>query len=218
MKTLHAYLHGFASSSQSKKGQELRERYESLGREFLCPELNRPSFGEQTFTDNLAYLDQLDGEMQAQHGPDFRWRLIASSMGGYLGARWAEQRPDRVDRLLLLCPAFDFGSRWPKLLGDALMKHWEKAGKFPFPGPAGAPVEVHWRFVEDARSHPPHPVFSCPAHIIHGSRDIVVPIESSREYSAAHSHVELTEVEDDHPLEGSLEEIWRVVREFLIAD
>lgn len=216
MNTLHAYLHGFASSHLSSKGQELRRRYAQLDREFVCPELNRPSFAEQTISAGLAYLDELDAEMRARHGADLRWRLIASSLGGYLGARWAELHPERVDRLLLLCPAFDFAARWPKMIGEAAMRKWEEEGRFPFPGPQGAPVAVSWRFIADAREHPAHPRFTCPARIVHGRRDIVVPIESSRGYVRDHPEIELLEVDDDHPLEGSMDAIWAATREFLI--
>ncbi len=215
MKHLHAYIHGFASSSQSRKGQELKRRFAQRDLRFECPELNRPSFATQTFTLNLAYLDRLDQQMQDLHGP-FTWRLIGSSMGGYLSARWAELRPDRVDRLLLLCPAFDFVARWPALLGTAVMTRWEADRSFLFPGPTGKAERLHWEFMTDVHRHPAQPRPRCPMQIIHGTRDFVVPIQISRDYIASHPEIRLHEVDDDHPLEGSIDKVWSVAQDFLI--
>lgn len=46
-----------------------------------------------------------------------------------------------------------------------------------------------------------------PTSIIHGTRDDVVPIETSRAFAAANPGVELVEVDDDHRLEASLPRI-----------
>ncbi|NVB37829.1 alpha/beta fold hydrolase [Pseudenhygromyxa sp. WMMC2535] len=207
MSIRYAYLHGFASSSLSAKGQALRRVFDGLGRTLHLPDLNYPSFAELSYTGMLEAFDRFDRQLDAGRSPrsePARWRLIGSSMGGYLAARWAALHPERVDRLLLLCPAFDFAQRWPQLLGDKAFADWERAGSLPMPGPAGAPVEVHWGLVEDGRQHPPRPAVPCPTTIIHGTRDTVVPIDSSRSYIAEHPEVELIEVDDDHTLMASL--------------
>ena len=60
---------------------------------------------------------------------------------------------------------------------------------------------------------------TAPTLIIHGTRDAVVPIAGSRQYAAAHANVRLVEVDDDHPLQGSLPRIEREVLAFFgIAD
>ena len=210
----HAYVHGFASSSLSYKGQALRRFYASHGREFLTPDLNAPSFAKLTYTDMLAAVDAFDqarDEAESIAPGRARWRIVGSSMGGYLAARWAELHPERVDELILLCPAFDFTKRWPSIIGEEGFARWREQGHFSLPDGTGTPVDVHYGLVEDAQTHPARPVVPCPTTIVHGTRDTVVPIELSREYAAAHAHVALVEVDDDHTLAQSLPQIEALV-------
>lgn len=218
----HAYLHGFSSSSLSTKGQALRRFYAAHDRVLHTPDLNCPSFAELSYTGMLAGFDAFDRALDEQEGVEAgttRWRLIGSSMGGYLGARWAQLHPERVDRLLLLCPAFDFVARWPVMLGAQNFERWRETGHVVLPDATGTPVEVHFGLVEDAeQNHPARPEPPCPTTIIHGSRDAIVPLESSRDYAAAHAgRVELIEVVDDHLLTASLPRIEATALAQLIA-
>ena len=47
-------------------------------------------------------------------------------MGGYLAARWAQLHPERVERLFLMCPAFNFVENLKgKVFGDEeKLKKW----------------------------------------------------------------------------------------------
>ena len=96
--TQFAYLHGLSSSPLATKATALRAAFEAEGLGLHCPDLNQPSFDKLTFDAALAALD----ELAASH-PQERWRIVGSSMGGYLAARWAQLNPRRVERLLLLC-------------------------------------------------------------------------------------------------------------------
>ena len=196
----YAYLHGLSSSPLATKASRLSTAFESVHETLERPDLNVPSFATLTFDAALAALDDL-----AAKSPNARWRLIGSSMGGYLAARWAEMRPGRVERMLLLCPGFDFARRWPSLLGPDALARWEREGHWPIPDGTGTPVPVHWGFVTSARAHPAFPEFRCRARIIHGTRDDIVPIDTSRELAARRSNVDLVEVEDDHRLHASPE-------------
>jgi hypothetical protein len=212
---LVAYLHGFASGPLSKKGLVLAERLRGRGVELRLPDLNRPSFSRLTVTGALEAVDELVAGVDADGG---RWRFVGSSLGGYVAARWAELHPDRVARLLLLCPGFDLLSRWPLLLGWETFARWERDGVIPLADGAGRMTPVHWGFVEDARRHPPFPEVPCPTRIVHGTRDEVVPVETSRRYAAARPHVTLHEVDDDHGLLASVDAIGAEVEEFLLAE
>lgn len=194
----YAYLHGFASGPKSYKGTRLRERFATLGVEFELPDLTRPSFEKLTYTAALAAISAL-GE-----GP---WCFIGSSMGGYLAARFAEQHPSRVHRLVLLCPGFDLVTRWPVLVGTEGMARWEAEGALPLPDRHGIDTPVHYGFLEDARTYPPFPEVPCPTVIIHGTRDEIVPIDSSRSYAGHRPHVQLVEVDDDHGLAATTDRI-----------
>lgn len=197
----YAYLHGFASGPRSKKGTALAAAFAARAVYLALPDLNRPSFAELTLTAQLAALDALTASR-----PDVTtWRFIGSSMGGWVAARWAELHPDRVDRLVLLCPGFDMIARWPKLLGSDAMARWRAHGALVFPSGDKRPEAVHWGFIEDALTLPATPEVPCPTLIVHGTRDATVPIDTSRAYAAARATtVTLVEVDDNHELTRSL--------------
>ncbi|RAL24893.1 hypothetical protein DL240_01405 [Lujinxingia litoralis] len=200
-----AYLHGFASGPGSTKGSWLAARLREHGYDLHEPDLNVPSFYDLTFSEALRAMDRLDAEV----APDGRpWRLVGASMGGYLAARWAQLNPTRVDRLLLLAPGFDLPQRWPTLVGPRRMKRWEEQGELRLPGPDDGFEPVSWRFIEDARTHDPWPEVDCPVVIIHGRKDLTVPVASSRRYARDHDNVRLVEVDDRHQLNASLSILW----------
>ncbi|RDV40044.1 alpha/beta fold hydrolase [Bradymonadaceae bacterium TMQ3] len=200
-----AYLHGFASSARSTMGAWLARELEWRGYELHRPELNVPSFYELTFSEALRVMDRLDADVARTGRP---WRLIGSSMGGYLAARWAQLNPQRVDRLLLLAPGFDLPARWPHLVGKKRMKRWEEEGALKLPGPDERMQPVSWNFIEDARTHEPWPEVSCPVVIVHGTRDPTVPVASSRRYVEMYEGGRLVEVDDRHQLRDSRDTVW----------
>jgi pimeloyl-ACP methyl ester carboxylesterase len=211
----YAYLHGLGSSPRSHKGVALEHAFASRGRTLERPDLNRPSFA---FLDHAAMLAAVDG-MDAQEPDGPPWRLVGSSLGGWLAARWAELRPDRVDCLVLLCPGFDLADRWPDVVGAEKMARWEREGALALADATGALVDVHWGFMESARRHPGTPEVPCPTLILHGVRDEIVPIEQSRRYAAARPHVRLIELDDDHSLIDSIDRVVEeVVREFEVPE
>ncbi len=199
----YAYLHGFASSALSRKGVALREMLRRRGVELRLPDLNVPTFATMTYTSMLEELDRMD----AAYGAGRPWRLIGSSLGGYLAARWAELRPRRVDRLLLLCPGFDLAGRWKDVLGASDLERWRASGTHPVPDAAGRLQALHWEFVEDARRHPAYPEPRCPVRIVHGTRDGTIDVAYSKRYAATREGVDLVEVDDDHRLTASIERI-----------
>ncbi|MFW5920605.1 MAG: YqiA/YcfP family alpha/beta fold hydrolase [Polyangiales bacterium] len=200
----YAYLHGFASSPLSKKGVALEKLFSARGLPFERPDLNRPSFAKLSHNAMLGAVDETD-ERALAHGQ--QWRFIGSSLGGWLAARWAELHPERVDRLLLLCPGFHLADRWPHLVGDDGMARWEREGELPMEDATGELVPVHWGFYEESKRQPAEPAVPCPTRIIHGTRDETVPIDGSRRYAQRHDGAELVEVDDDHALMASLDRI-----------
>ncbi len=193
-----AYLHGFASSPLARKGQALRAELAERGIELHLPDLNRPSFVETTVSGALSAVDEL---VASAEGP---WSFIGSSFGGFLAARWAELHPERVDRLLLLCPGFDLAARWRELVGEERMVRWREEGVLEVEDSSGSRVGLHWGFFEDFLTHEPFPNVVCPTLVIHGRRDEVVPVVTSRIWAKTSSRVQLVEVDDDHGLHASL--------------
>lgn len=50
-----------------------------------------------------------------------------------------------------------------------------------FPLSTGGEAEVPWSFIEDAVAQPDYPEYKCPAVIVHGLDDHVVPAKSTRD-------------------------------------
>lgn len=201
----YAYLHGFASGPVSRKGTLMQRVFAERGLTLHLLDLNVPSFEKLTFSGSLTAVDEADRSLSR---PEDRWRLIGSSMGGYLAARWAALHPERVDRMVLYCPGFGLVDRWQRLVGDEAMERWRREGEILWPDGEGRERPLHWGFVVDARTHPAVPSVPCPTLILHGSKDEIVTIESSRRYAAERDHVglvELIELDDEHALMGSLD-------------
>ena len=206
----YAYLHGFGAGPDSYKGTSLHARMAADGRILHLPDLQQPSFEKLTITAALEALDTLDATVAVDGR---KWCFVGSSMGGYLAALWAARHPVRVARLLLLCPGFDLGARWSRLIGSEALEQWEREGHHTFVSPQGVARDVHWGFVTDARQHPGWPEVSCPTHIIHGRLDAAVPCAGSLSYASTRTHVTIETVEDDHGLASSLDVIWRRLRD-----
>ena len=199
-----AYLHGLGSGPGAYKGTRLRERLRGEV-ELELPDLNRPSLERLSPLQGLRHLEAMTA--------GGRWSLIASSYGGWLGALLAVKHPDRVERLVLLCPAFDLAGRWPHLLGEEAMAAWEATGALPLESGGTLP----WSFLEESRALDPRPAVSQPTWIVHGRNDEVVPHVSSETYAAALPNVSLVSVDDDHGLAASVDVIERLVRAQLLA-
>lgn len=212
----YAYLHGFAADPESEKARHFSSRFADVGHGLEMPDLNVPSFNELTYTAMVNAVDELD----ARTGGSEPWRFVASSLGGYTAARWAQLNPQRVDRLVLLSPGFDMRTRWPELLGERGMEEWEDEGSFLFFGPDDSLQPVHWELYADAcRNHPPFPEVPCETLIIHGDDDPIVPVEYSRKYAEEYSgRVRFVEVEGEHTLESQLERLGEETMEFFGLD
>ena len=207
----YAYLHGFASSSKSTKGQKLARMFAGRDVDLMLPDLNNPSFEEVTYSGMVEAMETFDQE----RGAEEPWRIIGSSMGGYVATRWAQLHPGRVDRLLLLCPGFNMSERWAEILGEKGIDDWREEGSFLFFSPTGELTAVHWELYRDARDeHPAYPKVDCPVHIMHGADDEIVPLESSRHYVELVDDAELEVLDDNHKLHDSVEKIAERAFEF----
>jgi uncharacterized protein len=202
--TRYAYLHGFASSPDSKKGVALDRAFRERGLTIERPDLNQPSFAKLSWDAALRTIDELTA--------GDRWCLVGSSMGGYLSARFAELHPDRVERLVLLCPAFDMPRRWPAIFGPQRWARFEADGFAMVEDARGVPTPLHYALVEEATRHPAFPPVACPALVFHGTHDETVPIESSRAYAREHANAQLVELDGDHAL---LEHLDRIIADSL---
>lgn len=193
------YIHGFASSPQSRKAGAFEVAMAEKGVRLEIPAMDEGDFEHLTISGQSGVLERtLNGESAC---------LIGSSMGGYLAALYAAMHPE-VERLVLLAPAFGFAPRWKEkgVEGEDLsVYHYgEKRVR-----------RVHYGLIADALRFPANPDFKQPALIFHGIHDDVVPIEYSREVAALHPDVRLVELDSDHELLDALPRITREAMDFL---
>lgn len=151
-----------------------------------------------------------------QGGAVVKWCLIGSGMGSYLCARWAQLHPDRVSKLVLLSPAFQFPTVVERMLKqdgeDNTLATWQEKGMWSF---FRGGLQVHYGLIEDYQQHPEQPDVPCPTLILHGLKDDIVPIEIARNYAAARDLVEMVELDDNHLLTKSMPDIVSRVSTFL---
>jgi pimeloyl-ACP methyl ester carboxylesterase len=201
------YLHGFASSPGSRKARFFEERFRELGIGLDVPDLAEGDFRNLTLTAQLKVIERLAvGEAVS---------LIGSSMGGYLAALYAARHP-KVQKLVLMAPAFSFASRWPETLGEPAMEQWKRTNALEvFHYSEGRVVELGHQLIEDARQYEAYPEFKQPALIFQGRNDTVVPPEYAERFAAGHSNASLRLLDSDHDLVNVLDEMWRETEKFL---
>jgi pimeloyl-ACP methyl ester carboxylesterase len=203
----YIYLHGFASGPLSRKAQFFRQRFADCGIELHVPALDGGDFRAMTVTGQLSIVDALASREQVT--------LIGSSLGGYVAALYAAAH-ERVDKLVLLAPAFGFAALWEAELGEARMRQWREHGSISvFHFSEGRERELAYSFMEDARRHPLYPQFPQPALILHGTADDVVPISASEQMAATHPGVRLVRLNSGHELTDVLDKLWAETVDFL---
>lgn len=205
-------LHGFASSPRSRKNEHFRPRFAARGLTLHTPDLNQPSFARLSFE---AMLGEVERTWEAAGRRPLR--MIGSSLGGYVAALFASRHPERVDRLLLLCPAFDLSGRWSELVEPERMRSWRETGWLAFDDATGASVPVHYDFFLEGLRVPKTPRVTAPTIVVHGRADETVPFAQSERYAAETPAVrELVAVEDGHDLLASLDVIDARIDRFLL--
>jgi pimeloyl-ACP methyl ester carboxylesterase len=194
----YVYLHGFASSPQSRKALAFREALAANGIDLEIPDLAENDFEHLTLSAQMNVIHRT-----LDHAP---CRLIGSSMGGYLASLYASLHPE-VDRLVLMAPAFSFARRWREMQSPAIAR-WKDSGWLEVMHYGDKAIRrVHYGLMEDAEALPAFPDFQQPALIFHGVHDTVVPIDFSRSYAMSHSNVRLRELDSDHELLNVLDAI-----------
>lgn len=200
----YLYLHGFASGARSRKAQFFIEQFSQIGIDLLTPDLNLGNFTTVTLSRQLAYLQSHYGNAPVS--------VMGSSLGGLLAVLWAIGNP-LVEKLVLLAPAFQFGSSLRASLGVAEMQSWQQQGWrnfYHYDLDQNLPLE--YAFVEDAESawcSEENLQRELPIVIIHGKSDSVVLPQLSQEFASRRSFVDLFLVESDHSLGSAIDYIWQ---------
>jgi pimeloyl-ACP methyl ester carboxylesterase len=201
------YLHGFASGPSSAKAVFLAAKFREAGIPFEIPALDEGDFAHLTITRQFHVIDRVVAGRSVV--------LIGSSMGGYLAALYAARHP-QIEQLVLLAPAFDFGRRWPEMLGTAEIAEWKRTGwRRVFHYAQGRDCELSYELVTDASTYEPFPEVSQPTLILHGRDDRVVPITSSYEFASRRPNVTVLELGTGHEMTDVLDRVWVEAARFL---
>jgi pimeloyl-ACP methyl ester carboxylesterase len=206
------YLHGFASSAQSSKAGLFRTRLFEHGLPLRTPDFNEPDFSTLTIS---RMVGQVGREIETlEPGPV---TLIGSSLGAFVAVQVALQYPGRVDRMVLLAPALDFGGNRLRDLGDRGLDDWRQTGRLEvFHYGLGRVMPVHYELYADAgRFDAQNAQLALPILIFQGTRDVSVDPATVQRWAEARPDVDLRLLDDDHQLLGSLDYIWTETARFL---
>ena len=208
------YLHGFASSARSSKAAFFASKLRDLGMDLQTPDFNEPDFSTLTIS---RMIQQVIAEIDAH--PDVPCVLIGSSLGAFVAVQIALQRPDRIDRMILLAPALDFGGNRMRSLGDRGLEEWKRTNRLDvFHYAYGRVMPVHYELYNDARRYDcVDAALSMPIQIFQGRADTAVDPDSVERWANARSNVELHMLDDDHQLMASLPYVWREASRFLTS-
>jgi len=201
------YLHGFASSPQSSKAQHLGSHFRAIALPLTTPDLNQGDFYHLTLSRQIQQMRSLLPPTSAT--------LIGSSLGG-LTAAWAGEQCLQVNRLVLLAPAFGFLAHWLPRLGKEQVQHWQVTQSLEvYHYGEKKMLPLGYQFVIDAAEYRESQLQrSIPTLILHGLQDDVIPIQSSRDYTAQRPWVQLIELDSDHTLGNVQAEIWQEIQAF----
>jgi pimeloyl-ACP methyl ester carboxylesterase len=207
------YLHGFTSSPASSKAQRFKRELAERGVGFSCPDFNLPDFESLTVTRMLR--ETARAIAAASEGPI---ALVGSSLGAFVAVHAAEAAPDaRVDRLILLAPALDFGGNRLRQLGEHGIDEWRRAGRLEvFHHGQNRPRHIGFRLYEDAGRYDAFATgWRLPAIVYQGTRDELVDPVTVARWADARPNVALHLVDDGHQLVASMDEIWKGSEAFL---
>lgn len=207
----YLYLHGFASSPRSLKARYLRDRFDERGITLHILDLNQGDFAHLTLSRQLQQAEA------AFPDPDVPISIIGSSFGGWTAALLA-QKHDRIKRIVCMAPAFNFRNHFVSRLGEQKLQEWEKNGFLPvYHYGENRRIPLHYEFLTDAwRYEDWERPCTVPTLILHGLKDALVPIQTSRNYQQDRPHVKLVELDSNHWLADVLPQIWQEIEQFCL--
>jgi uncharacterized protein len=205
---LYLYFHGFASGPSSLKARYFQQNLRDRGLQIEVPDFNLGGFEHFTIGRQLQQAQ----ELLPASGPVC---AIGSSLGGWLALLLAQQCP-QVEKLVLLAPALGFPQRWLAAIGNEKLQGWQQQGTTPvYHYVEKRELPLSYNFVTEARQYAELPLTRVPPTLIlHGTRDQVVPIQSSRQFAQANPQAKLVEFDSDHGLGNVLPQLWQATVEF----
>lgn len=209
------YLHGFASSPTSGKARFFQQQLKGKNLPIRVPDLNVPSFAHITLS---AMIERLRQEVQASKADHLN--LIGSSMGCAVALHFMDRAPERerIAKLLLLAPAFDFLENRRRQLGEAGLARWKETGSLTiYHYGFERDYEVGYELIEDLTQYDSYRVgVNAPIFIVHGLQDASVSYQQSIRFTEGRENVSLLLTNADHQLNSdrALALIWKQACQF----
>lgn len=220
------YLHGFASSPGSSKAQRFKRELEARRIGYSCPDFNEPAF--ETLTVTRMLHQTMAAIAAAPAGPV---ALVGSSLGAFVAVLAIARAGSggvsgdaehvaamrRVDRVVLLAPALDFGGNRLRQFGEHGIDEWRRAGRIRmFHYAYNEPRDIGFELYADAARYDAFDVeFDQRALVFQGTHDDTVSPAMVERWSHARANVELHLLDDDHQLTASMDAIWPACARFL---
>ena len=144
--------------------------------------------------------------------------LLGSSFGGLVSLIAASQDTD-IKALVLKSPVTEPKQFWRERLGDAGIKQWKKEGVVR-PTQDIVDYDLNFEYWEDLQKYDTLEIaknISCPALIIHGEKDVCVPMDQSKNLAdVLHTDVKVIEGADhSYSGPGQNEKIKSMMSDFL---
>jgi pimeloyl-ACP methyl ester carboxylesterase len=206
------YLHGFASSPPSSTAGRFARELADRGVGFSCPDFNQPAFETLTVTRMLAQTREAIAAARAPVA------LVGSSLGAFVALHAAARdQTGKVDRLVLMAPALDFGGNRLRQLGEQGIEEWRRAGSLEvYHYALDEPRRVGFALYEDAARYDAFTLdLKLPTLVFQGRQDASVDPVMVERWASTRPNVDLRLVDDDHQLTASIDQVWRAAEIFL---
>ena len=217
------FLHGLNSNRRGEKALYFARQVARRGEAFASLDMTGHGDSDGDLTDltlsrNLRDLSRGLDFVEQKIGPFAAVHLVGSSLGGLTALWFAATNPGRVDRNLVIAPAFEMAGRMLLSLGREKAQQWRRLGKIHIEADYGE-FDLGYSFVEDESQYPTIVLLkrlSTPSLVLHGSDDEVVPCQLSRQFSDRLEHAKLVVIKGgDHRLttykELLFHEMWQFV-------
>ena len=145
--------------------------------------------------------------------------IVGSSLGGFVALHAAARdRSSKVDRLVLMAPALDFGGNRLRQLGESGVDEWRRSGKLSvFHYAHGENRDIGFELYEDGAQYDAFELWlSLPMLVFQGRSDDVVDPHMVETWARSQKSVDLRLLDDDHLLTTSIDAIWRESEKFLL--
>lgn len=203
------YLHGWTSSPSSYKAKFFKQCFAQREIDLQVPDFNQEDFFHLTLTRQIQQVNLLLSHQE-------KVTLIGSSLGG-LTALWVAEQQAQVEQLVLLAPALNFLMNSVRLVGTVKYAQWCQQGEASFYH-YGQKKEVllSYEFIRDMYRYDDVSLQrQLPTLILHGDKDEVIPIETSKSFVVNRPWIQFMELrEADHSLEHVQETLWQTVKDF----